>query len=128
MAFLGEESVFAAAASECATEQDRFWDYHDVLFTHTAGRNQGVFTRSTLKRYASDLGLDRAAFDNCVDSGRYEDWVRAQTEQGRQRGVTRTPTLVVNGEPLSTLPATFEDLRKLLLGRPASGKLPQPAL
>ena len=111
MAFLGEESVAAAAASECADEQGRFWEYHDALFTHTAGRGKGVFTNSALKQYAADVGLDRAAFNSCVDSRRYEDWVRSETEQGRRLGVTSTPTLVVNGHLVSPVPTTFEDLR-----------------
>jgi len=115
MAFLGPESVWAAAASECASEQNRFWDYHDLLFTHTAGRDKGVFTRPNLKQYAADMGLDREAFNACVDSGRYEEWVQAETQLGRQKGVTSTPTLFVDGSKLSQLPASFEDLRTTIL-------------
>jgi protein-disulfide isomerase len=115
MAFLGPESVWAAAASECASEQNSFWEYHDVLFTHTAGRDKGVFTKPALKQYAADLGLDRGAFNNCVDSGRYEDYVRGQTQQGQLQGVTSTPTLMVNGQKLSPVPGSFEDLRSAIL-------------
>ena len=115
MAFLGPESVWAAAASECASEQNRFWEYHDVLFTHTAGRDKGVFTKPQLKQYASDLGLEREAFNSCVDSGRYEEWVQGQTQQGRLQGVTSTPTLMVNDQKLSPVPASFEDLRTTIL-------------
>jgi protein-disulfide isomerase len=114
MAFLGDESVWAAAADECADEQDQFWTYHDVLFTHTAGRGQGVFSLPNLKRYAAELGLDGEAFNSCLDSRRYENWVRSQTDIGRQKGVTSTPTLVVNGHVVSPVPG-FEDLRALLL-------------
>jgi protein-disulfide isomerase len=114
MAFLGEESVQAAAASECASEQGRFWDYHDVLFDHTAGRGQGVFTTPPLEQYAADIGLDSAAFNTCVESGRYQDWVKAQTELGRQHGVSSTPTLIVNGRPIP-LQASFDQLRALLV-------------
>jgi protein-disulfide isomerase len=114
MAFLGDESVWAAAASECANEQNRFWDYHDALFTHTAGRNQGVFTKDQLKQYAAGLGLARGAFDSCVDSSRYEDWVRAQIDVGRQQGVTSTPTVFINDQKVSPVPG-FDDLRKLIL-------------
>lgn len=113
MAFLGDESVWAAAASECADDQGRFWDYHDVLFTHTAGRAKGVFTKPNLKQYAAGLGLDTSAFGTCVDSGRYEDWVRSQTDLGRQKGVIRTPTLIVNGSELASVP-DFETLRAQL--------------
>ena len=114
MAFLGEESVWAAAASECADEQGQFWTYHDVLFTHTAGRSQGVFTQPNLKLYAAELGLNGGAFNSCLDSGRYDGWVRAQTEVARQKGVTSTPTLIVNGRLVSPVPA-FDDLRRLIL-------------
>jgi len=114
MAFLGDESVKAASASECADEQGRFWDYHDVLFSHTAGRGQGVFTRPKLEQYAEDLGLDSGAFNACVESGRYDDWVRAQTEAGRQQGVNSTPTLFVNGRRIAPV-ASFDELRALVL-------------
>src|SRR5947209_18809847 len=107
MAFLGEESVWAGAAAECASEQDRFWEYHDALFRHTAGRDQGVFTPSHLKQYAREMALDTDSFASCVDPGRYQGWIRSQTELGRELGVTRTPTLVVNGR-LSPVPADFD--------------------
>jgi protein-disulfide isomerase len=124
MAFLGDESVLAASASECANEQGRFWDYHDVLFSHTAGRNQGVFTRPKLEQYGGDLGLDTAAFSACVDSGRYDVWVRAQTEAGRQQGVGSTPTLFVNGSPIQSV-ANFDELRGLLLSASQSAATAQ---
>ena len=114
MAFLGDESVLAASASECADEQGRFWDYHDVLFDHTAGRDKGVFTRARLEQYAADIGLDRTAFNACVESGRYDDWVRTQTEAGRQLGVNSTPTLFINGQR-APLVASFDELRELVL-------------
>ena len=114
MAFLGDESVWAAAGSACADEQGRFWDYHDVLFSHTAGRNKGVFTKPKLEQYAADIGLDSNAFNVCVESGRYEDWVKAQTEAGRQLGVNATPTLFINGQRTPPV-ASFEELRALVL-------------
>jgi protein-disulfide isomerase len=113
-AFLGEESVWAAAAAECAADQDRFWEYHDALFTHTAGRDKGVFTKPLLKAYAASTGLDSGAFATCVDSGRYEDSVRAETQVGRQNGVTGTPTLFVNGHRVSPVPG-IDELRALIL-------------
>ena len=46
MAFLGDESQYAAEASECAADQDAFWEYHDKLFVpartvKTGGVQQG---------------------------------------------------------------------------------------
>ena len=96
-AFLGEESLWAGAASECAAEQDKFWEYHDYLFENWAGENQGVFSQENLKRFAAELGLDTATFDECVDSGRMEEAVRRDYEFAQQLGVRSTPTFAVNG-------------------------------
>jgi protein-disulfide isomerase len=108
MAFLGDESQWAAEASECASAQGRFWQYHDRLFQETQGRGKGVFEKPLLKRYAADVGLDRAAFDQCLDDGRYSARVRAETEEGRRAGIQRTPTIEVNGERLVGVPQPDE--------------------
>ena len=97
-AFLGAESEQAAEAAECAREQGQFWPYHDTLFANQRGENQGAFREDALKAFAAALGLDEAAFDQCLESGRYEDEVRSETAAGQQRGVRSTPTLFINGE------------------------------
>jgi len=56
-AFLGEESLKAAEAARCAGDQGKFWEYHDYLFTHQKGENQGNFSSLNLKTYAKELGL-----------------------------------------------------------------------
>jgi protein-disulfide isomerase len=97
-AFIGDESRWAAEATECASEQERFWDYYDKLFEEQAGENVGAFSIENLKRFASDLGLDRTQFDQCLDSGKYTEKVQQETAQGQQAGVRGTPTLFVNGQ------------------------------
>jgi protein-disulfide isomerase len=97
-AFLGPESLQAAAASECANEQGQFWPYHDILFANQQGENQGAFNDDALKAFAAALGLDETAFDQCLASGRYEEEVQSETAAGQARGVTSTPTLFINGE------------------------------
>ena len=67
VAFLGEESQWAAEASECAADQDKFWEYHDKLFASQSGENQGAFNKDNLKQFAADLKLDTAAFNECLD-------------------------------------------------------------
>ena len=109
MAFLGPESTYAAEASECAADQSKFWELHDRLFAEQKGRNQGAFSKANLKRYGAELGLDQASFNACVDDGLMAARVQADTEAGRQKGVTRTPTLFVNGRKLEGVPR-FEEL------------------
>jgi protein-disulfide isomerase len=98
LAFIGDESTWAAEASECANEQGRFWDYHDKLYDEQAGENQGAFRRDNLKRFAAELGLDTAQFDDCFDAGKYESAVQAEFDDARLRRITSTPTILVDGQ------------------------------
>jgi len=97
-AFIGDESRWAAEASECANEQGRFWDYYDKLFEEQSGENVGTFGKENLKRFAAELGLDTERFNQCLDSGRYQTKVQQELIEGRQKGVRGTPTLFVNGQ------------------------------
>jgi protein-disulfide isomerase len=99
-AFLGQESEWAAEASECAAEQDAFWEYHDYLFENHGGENRGAFNKENLKQFAVDLTLDSNAFNECLDSGRYVQVVQTETSAGQQIGVQSTPTFLVNGQPV----------------------------
>lgn len=86
----------AAEAAECASEQDRFWEYHDVLFQRQNEWSTGNATGS-FKKYASELGLNSDAFAECLDSGRYEAEVEKDLQDGVKYGVTGTPTFYING-------------------------------
>jgi protein-disulfide isomerase len=97
-AFLGEESVWAAEASECASDQDAFWEYHDLLFESQSGENQGAFNKDKLKEFAAQLNLDTDAFNECLDTGKYTELVNNQKTTAQQLGVRSTPTFAVNGQ------------------------------
>lgn len=99
-AFLGQESFYAAEASECAGDQDAFWEYHDLLFESQAGENQGAFEKDKLKQLAADLKLDTTAFDECLDSGKYTQRVQEMTSTAQSIGVSSTPAFVVNGRAI----------------------------
>ena len=96
-AILGEHSVAAAQAADCAGEQRKFWEYHNRLF---ASQGPFAFTKQNLKRYAKELGLDNAVFNQCLDSGRYAQKVEGETGIGKVMGVRGTPAFFINGELL----------------------------
>jgi len=90
----------AHIAAECADEQGKFWDYHDVLF-----ENQGQWNRlssadlsSQLNQYATSMGLNSASFDSCLSSQSMADEVNADYLQAAQYGVTATPTFFIGNE------------------------------
>lgn len=100
-AFLGEESLRAAEAVRCAGEQGKFWEYHDYLFNHQSGENEGAFSDQNLKSFASAVGLDKNKFNPCFDSGKYKKAVEDATAEGKSLGVNGTPATFVNGQMIS---------------------------
>ncbi len=94
----GGESQDAAVAAHCAGEQDKFWEYHDILYANQRGINQGAFTTSNLLRFASELGLERAPFETCLGGLGYDAVISADKKLGRSEGVNATPTFFINDE------------------------------
>lgn len=97
-AFLGQESNWAAEAAECASDQNKFWEFHDMLYTSQSGENQGAFNKENLKKFAKDLGLDTSAFNDCLDSGKYTQLIQDESTMASSIGVRSTPTFLINGQ------------------------------
>lgn len=98
----------AAEASECASEQGKFWEFADGLF-----ENQERLGDSLYRELAQDLDLDMNQFDSCVFSGKYADKVEANYREGLSVGIRGTPGGFVNDQVLSgALP--YEQLKALI--------------
>lgn len=80
----------AALAAACARDQDKYWQYHDILF-----QNQNDLEKEQLSDYAALLGLNKAQFDECVDSQKYLSQVKADIALGNSIGVSGTPALAI---------------------------------
>jgi protein-disulfide isomerase len=97
----------AAEAADCADEQGKYWEYHDLLFENQTAHNATLQTDglegvlSTFKSYAADLGLDTATFDDCLDSGKYASEVQNDIQDGQAYGVSGTPAFFINGQLVS---------------------------
>ncbi len=100
-AFLGQESTWAAEAAECANEQNKFWDYHDYLYTHQGQENSGAFSKDKLEGFAASLGLNTDQFKNCLETDKYAQKVKDDMADGQKAGVNGTPATFVNGTLIS---------------------------
>lgn len=92
------ESIRAAEASLCAVDQNAFWRYHDTIYTNHNGENQGAYSESRLLDMADVIGLDRAAFASCLDSGTHKSDVETLYAEAIQAGVQQTPSFAINGK------------------------------
>ena len=115
MAILGKYSQRAAAASECAADQNLFWPYHDILIANPSAplRDMARELNTTL----GGAGLDLDAFDACVDGGTHTDAVREATARASallaamEARLIGVPTFLVNGELWRVGLPSMDDLR-----------------
>jgi protein-disulfide isomerase len=102
-----ENARKAAEAANAANAQGKFFEYIALLF-----KRQNALDVPSLKKYATEIGLDRAKFDAALDRGVYQAEVKRDIEEAEMYGVGVTPTIFVNGVQLKTLSA--EGLREAI--------------
>lgn len=93
----GEDSLRAALATECAEEQDKFWEMHNRLFDRLHEEEKPVLSEETLVGYAQELGLETRGFSECLSSQRYFDEVLLDYQVAQSYGLRGTPGFVING-------------------------------
>jgi len=116
--FLGPESQSAAVAAECARQQDKFWQYHDLLYATQGLENSNAFSDAVLKKLATQVGLNAAKFAACRANEKTIEIVGRQFQAGKDAGVEGTPTVFINGkkyeeaQPFSSYQSAIEQARK----------------
>lgn len=86
-----------AEMSECAADQGKFWEYEGMAY-----EKQADLSMESISQWAEDIGLDTAKAERCWKSHSKRDTVLADYTEGRDRGVSGTPTFFVNGEQVTT--------------------------
>jgi protein-disulfide isomerase len=90
------QAMPAALASECASEQGKFWEYGDALVA-----NQSKLSDAYYKELASTLRLNTKKFDDCYASKKYQSVVDGDAASGESAGVNGTPATFINGQLVS---------------------------
>ena len=90
------QATLAAEAARCAGDQGKFWEYHDTLYGKAPKLGAG-----DLKSYAKEIGLNTAAFDQCLESGTHKNVVQKDLAEGAKLGLTGTPSFFINGREIS---------------------------
>lgn len=97
---LHANAFIAAEAAAAANAQSKVWPYIDFLF-----KNQSALDPDSLKKYATQVGLDRKRFDADFETGKFDPDIRRDIEEGETYGIEGTPTIYINGRVLTTLSA-----------------------
>jgi len=104
------ESENAAKAAYCAGDQNKYWEYHDILYANQNGENEGGFARARLEAFAEKIGLDLNAFKTCLDTNKYAEQMTRDAQDG-VKDITSspgydknngygTPAFIINGKLL----------------------------
>jgi protein-disulfide isomerase len=112
-----KEARPASHGSMCANDQGKFWEYHDKVFA-----NQKALTDADLRKYAEEVQLDMAKWDECMKAGTHQALIDAEMAEGRRAGVRGTPTIYINGRRFNspggyTVDAFASVIDKYILGK-----------
>jgi len=121
--FLGRDSITAAQASYCAEDQGKYWEYHTMLYTfqEIEAYDSGWADRDRLNAFASSLAMNMDEFNECMDSSKYKNRVKANFDEAVRNGVQSTPTFILisqdgktekfaGAQPYSVFAATIESM------------------
>lgn len=84
------QSPKAAEAGQCAFDQAKFWEFHDLVY------ERGRLSLDNLKSYAQELGLNTGQFNQCLDSGQYKASIDHNLNAARELRLRGTPSFIVN--------------------------------
>lgn len=113
-----ENAIPAAEAAYCAGEQNKYWEYHDRLFSGDAQLNL-----ATYQQYASDVSLNIDKFNACITNRTYQKDVEANYEWAANLGIQSTPTFFING--LAMVGAQSYASFKQVVDDELAGNIPQ---
>ena len=121
--FLGRDSVTAAQASYCAEDQGKYWEYHTMLYTfqEVEAYDSGWADRDRLNSFASSLNMNMDEFNECMDSSKYKNRVKANFDEAMKNDAKSTPTFIIisqdgktekfaGAQPYSVFAATIESM------------------
>ena len=110
----------ASVAAECANEQGKFREMHDMLFEKQNEWNKLATADaiSLFSKYVSDMQLEQGVFDTCLTSGKYIEEIKNDLDDGRKYGVSGTPGFFVGNDEIGYVELKgaqpFESFKKVI--------------
>jgi protein-disulfide isomerase len=112
------ESEAASIAAYCAGDQNKYWEFHDLLFS-----DQLPFGQDSYIQYATQAKLNVAQFTQCITDKKFKDNITKNYEYASNLGVNSTPTFFINGIPMVGA-QPFESFKELI-DKELAGEIPK---
>ena len=95
LSFLGPDSITAGRAAAAAAQQNKLWNFADVLYFNQGEENSGYVTPEFIDRINKAAGVDSAEADAFAKSAASQEPLAAANTMANQFGVNATPTILV---------------------------------
>jgi len=104
-------SMEMAEAAQCAFEQGKFWEYHDLLFEHQG--EEDISSADKLVELAGMIELDTGQFRECVETHKHKADIEHDYNDGVKQGIYGTPTFFINNKKIVG-PKPFKEFKKII--------------
>jgi protein-disulfide isomerase len=107
------ESIELAAGAFCAGEQDRYWQFHDLVYWNQGRENRGDHDARFIANVADQAGVAEAAWQACIARTDIRKPITDLTASSAAVGINSTPTLRINGTAMVGVP-DYDELAALI--------------
>ena len=95
-------AVPASVAAECANEQGKFKQMHDILFEKQKewSNLETVYAIELFNQYSEQINLEQEQFSSCLSTAKYVKEIQNDLDDGRTYGVTGTPGFFIGNQQI----------------------------
>lgn len=94
------QSLLAAKTANCADEQNKYWEMHELIFSNQRSWSYSNDSTQTLNSYAKTLNLNQSDFEKCITNQNTADEIEKDIRDAEIYGITSTPTIFINGKKI----------------------------
>jgi protein-disulfide isomerase len=104
----------AAYAAEAAGKQGKFWEMHDLIFSHQTEWSDKGNVDEIFVRYAQILNLNIDQFKKDFSSKEIKQKIENSYKNALKLGLDSTPTFFLNGKKIPN-PRDYEDFKNIII-------------
>jgi len=94
------EAIAAECAADAGNGNETFWAFVDKIFAITPSDNGLDLT--LIPGIVKNLGVDETKFTTCLDSGKFDQVIADDSQDGKNSGLEGTPYSIIIGKDGST--------------------------
>jgi len=113
-------AVPASVAAECANEQGKFKQMHDILFEKQNEWSdlETVYAIELFNQYSEQINLEQEQFTSCLSTAKYVKEIQNDLNDGRTYGITGTPGFFIGNQQIGFVELKgaqpFESFKKVI--------------